>query len=640
MHIHIQTQLCGLAIMATLLYLFLRQKRVGLYTERVFIRTILISMVSLTLDFISVIAITNMEEIPRLLLLIICKSYISSVVVVGYLAYTYIITDLYNEQDYLRHLKYATAVVALQAVVIFCLPISFFNEGYIIYTYGPSVAITYVFALSFVISTFYMMLRYKAQIEAKRRLAVMTWMVFWFLAAVVQFFNNECLLVGFAAALGLLTLYCTLENPENSVDHKFGCFHQHVFVDYMNQCFGRKESKSVMFISFQIDRRDNVTNQGYIEQCMHCLVSWLDKNTKAKVFHSVEQELVVIFPSMTDMTAAFSSMQEIFYFDHFYRDSKKKKYAKENHNLEFPASVFILFPDSCLAKNTEEIMAVRKILLAEYNNVTSSVVCYVNDTTLLDVRKKSAVISEIKDALAEDRVEIYLQPIYSMSEKRFVSAEVLARIRRKDGTIMSPGSFIPIAEKNGLIGKLGERVFQKTCAFLKEHHPDEIGIHYLEVNLSVVQCEQRNLADHFMYIMQEYGIEPFWINLEITETGSFQSKQTLMDNMNRLISQGVSFSLDDFGNGQSNLDYMIDMPVSVMKLDMNMSQAYFSDLKAKVVVQSIIRLAHELDLFVVAEGIETAEQLQEMERLGVDYIQGYYFSRPLSIKSYLDFLQA
>lgn len=297
MHIHIQTQLCGLAIMATLLFLFVRQKRVGLYTEKVFIRTILISMISVTLDLVSVIAIVNMERIPELLLLIICKGYISSVVVVGYLAYTYIITDLYNEQDYLRHLKYATAVVALQALIIFCLPISFFVDGYIVYSYGPSVAITYVFSLSCVVGIFYMMLRYKDRIEVKRRLAVMTWMVFWFLSAVVQFFNNEWLLVGFATALGLLTLYCTLENPENSVDHKYGCFHQHVFVDYMNQCFGRKESKSVMFISFQVDRRDNVTNQGYIEHCMHCLVNWLDKNTKAKVFHSVEQEIVVIFPA-------------------------------------------------------------------------------------------------------------------------------------------------------------------------------------------------------------------------------------------------------------------------------------------------------------------------------------------------------
>ena len=96
--------------------------------------------------------------------------------------------------------------------------------------------------------------------------------------------------------------------------------------------------------------------------------------------------------------------------------------------------------------------------------------------------------------------------------------------------------------------------------------------------------------------------------------------------------------MDDFGNGQSNLDYMIDMPVSIMKLDMNMTQSYFTDLKARFVVHATIQLAHELDLFVVAEGVETKEQLDEMIALGVDYIQGFYFSKPLPAKEYLKFL--
>ena len=209
----------------------------------------------------------------------------------------------------------------------------------------------------------------------------------------------------------------------------------------------------------------------------------------------------------------------------------------------------------------------------------------------------------------------------------------------KELGFVSPEEFIPIAEESGLIVRIGERIFEKTCAFLNTHQLESLGLEYVEVNLSVVQCEQRNLADRYIKLMEKHSVKPWWINLEITETGSVQIKNTLLENMNQLIRYGVTFSLDDFGNGQSNLDYMIDMPVSIMKFDMNMTRAYFENYKAKYVVQSTIKLAHEMEMLVVAEGVETKEQLDEMKSVGVDYIQGYFFSKPLSVHEFLTFVK-
>jgi EAL domain-containing protein (putative c-di-GMP-specific phosphodiesterase class I) len=109
--------------------------------------------------------------------------------------------------------------------------------------------------------------------------------------------------------------------------------------------------------------------------------------------------------------------------------------------------------------------------------------------------------------------------------------------------------------------------------------------------------------------------------------------------MKKLIEYGVSFSLDDFGNGQSNLDYVIDMPVSIMKLDMNMTQNYFKSVKAECVMRAAVGMAHDVSLRVVAEGVETIEQLSEMEKLQIDYIQGYYFSKPLPRMDFVAFIQ-
>ena len=630
---HTQNQICSMAIMIILLYLFLRQKRVGLYTEKVFLRTLLVAMLCVSLDILSLIAIHYRADIPAPFLDLICKSYIMTLIWVSYTALTYVITDLYTEKEYYKKLRQIRPWTILGMIIVYCLPIYYHTGNNEIYTEGPAVLATYLFAISFIIATIYTMARYGSRITPKRRFAVITWMVLWFLTAAVQFLNNQLLLVGLGCGLGMMALYCTLENPENNINHAYGCFHQHVLVRYLQQCYERKLSRSVMFISFISERQQGI-NEDYMDDCLRKLISWAKDNDSVKVFRGVERELAFVFSDMSEMSKAFTQIQEQFYYDQFYN----QKSAKDGNNEEFPVSLFILFPDTLLLNDGNEVMSVRRAIYADNSNITSSFVCYANERLLEQIRNKKQVMSQIIQALEEDRVEVFYQPTYATKDKHFASAEALVRIREKDGTIIPPGQFIPIAEESGLISKLGERVFEKVCAFLKENNPEKLGIKYLEVNLSVIQCEQRNLSEHYLDIMKKYGIDPWYINLEITETGSVSSKNVLLSNMNRLIAEGVSFSLDDFGNGQSNLDYMIDMPVSIMKLDMNMTQSYFTDLKARFVVRATIQLAHELDLFVVAEGVETKEQLDEMIALGVDYIQGFYFSKPLPAKEYLKFL--
>jgi EAL domain-containing protein (putative c-di-GMP-specific phosphodiesterase class I) len=249
------------------------------------------------------------------------------------------------------------------------------------------------------------------------------------------------------------------------------------------------------------------------------------------------------------------------------------------------------------------------------------------------------MIDTINLALKDDRVEVFYQPIYSFAKKRFTSAEALVRIRRTDGSIIPPGLFIPVAEETGLVAKLGERVFEKTCQFIKDNKLHYYGVDYIEVNLSVVQCENKALAKMYIDIMQRYNVSPSFINLEITESASIVRRKTLLDNMKALIDYGVSFSLDDFGNGESNLNYIVDLPIEIVKFDKDMTQAYFENDKAKHVLRAVTEMIHGMELKVVAEGVETREQLKTLEGLGIDYIQGYYFSKPVEASEYLEFLR-
>ena len=254
------------------------------------------------------------------------------------------------------------------------------------------------------------------------------------------------------------------------------------------------------------------------------------------------------------------------------------------------------------------------------------------------MRCEKKVEKMLDEALDEKRVEVFYQPIFCTEKQRFTAAEALVRIRDRDGKIIPPGIFIPVAEKSGKIIELGNEVFKQVCRLIDEDEIEQYGIEYIEVNLSVAQCADVTLADNYIATMQVHRVKPRNINLEITESASLKSKKILLDNMHRLIEYGVNFSLDDFGTGQSNLNYIVDMPVDIVKFDRDMISAYFDNSKAKYVMDAAMHMIHGMGLKIVSEGIETNEQFGKMSELGISYIQGFYFSKPLEKKDFIQYL--
>lgn len=263
----------------------------------------------------------------------------------------------------------------------------------------------------------------------------------------------------------------------------------------------------------------------------------------------------------------------------------------------------------------------------------------ITDKDVDDFHRIEQIRMEITAALAEDRVEVFLQPIYNISQQRFTTAEALMRIRLRDGSLMSPGVFIPVAEESGQIVELGHRILEKTCQFLADGRATAMGLQFIDVNLSIVQCEKTDICDQVGALIQQYGIAPEQISMEITESASIQTKKLILQNMERFLDMGITFVLDDFGKGESNLMYVVDMPFKSLKLDMDMTKAYHRNEKARSVIKAVEGMAHEMGLRLVAEGIETEEELNSMLDCGIDYIQGYYFSKPLPAEEFIDFLR-
>lgn len=629
---NIQVQCCGIAILLLLWIFYLRQRPLGLYSVRLFLITLGMTSFCVTMDILSIVAINHMEQIPGILLAFICKTYIVSLVWVGYFGLLYSCTELAKTRgERMKQNRAYTVTVLSGTVLIYILPIHYYLEGTVVYTYGPGCMATYAFALLFVLLTVFKMLFRGKEMNAKRRRTVLIWMLIWVLAAVVQFVNARLLLVGFASVLGMVILFFELENPDANLDRETGAYNAHALGEYVKQLYGDQKSfSSVMLVLSDTGRLhddDEGTRQDIIFQE---IVGYLEKIRDIKVFKTVERELILIMENGERLEKIFRMLQERF------------EHPWNGRGLDEPVILnpyYVLMTDSSIFRNAEEVFQMLRYFRVEERNPEKHIIM-LDDKRIAGFREKEETEEMIAAAMKEDRIEVFYQPIYSTKEKRFVSAEALVRIREYDGQIVPPGKFVPVAEETGLISGIGEIVFEKTCDFISRNHLKErYGIRYVEVNLSVKQCEKKNLADSFIGTMRRYDVEPSCINLEITESAPIQTRHIFQKNMKKLLDYGVAFSLDDFGSGESNLNYIVEMPVSIVKFDRGMSQAYFADQKAKFVMEAAMRMIHDLKLKIVSEGVETKEQMEIISALGIDYIQGYFFSKPLPAEEFLKFIE-
>lgn len=625
----IQVQCCGLVLMLILLYFYKSQKRIKLHTGRAFINAFCMTFVCITFDILSCIAISRRDFFSDIAVEIIGKTYLVTLVGVMFFALMYIYTDIYTSKTLFRKImiRYGIFITA-SIILIYALPIEFYHDSITgeLYSQGPSAFATYCFALVTVVIVTVRFFKDKSKISRNRHIAVMMWLGVWIVAAVIQFFNPRLLLVGFASAVGMLVLYLKLENPGFNIDRQTGLFNHDAFAQYSSELYDMNKSFSVLAIiitqgSFRTLRSD-VEGEIISEAS-----AYLSAMNDLIMFRNSSNEILLLY---RDKDSAEKGVQTIL-------KRFERGWGKSGGILVTPSWVYV--PDSLVAESTEELLHLIRYVGHDNKEVSENRLSEVTPAIAAKIRLEKDTEKLIMDAIANDRVEVWFQPIFSTEEHRFTSAEALVRIRRENGELVPPGLFIEIAEHNGMILRLGEIVFEKVCRFLRESRICDYGVKYIEVNLSVVQCAYNELAADYIRIMEENKIEPRMINLEITESASMNARKTLLDNMERLMDYGVTFSLDDFGTGQSNLNYIIDMPVEIVKFDKNMTTAYFENGKAKYIMDAAMNMIRGLDLKIVSEGVETAEQFYTMENLGINYIQGYYFSKPLPADEFAEFIK-
>lgn len=271
-------------------------------------------------------------------------------------------------------------------------------------------------------------------------------------------------------------------------------------------------------------------------------------------------------------------------------------------------------------------------------NLPTDRVLYADEVMKADARRAVVEVA-VNRALVKNTFEVFYQPIFDTSTGRIHSCEALVRMKDKDLGYVSPEEFIKIAEQAGMVGKIGEIVLEKVCKFISEKKPKDLGIEFIEVNLSTIQCMDTDLPDRFAEIMKHYGVSTDQINLEITESAVISSESTMDKVLNRLLQMGLSFSLDDFGTGNSNYSYIMKYPFSIIKVDKSFLWNSFRNHDNEVLFNNMIELIHGLRKEAVVEGVETENQRNRLIKAGVRYLQGYFYSKPVPEETFLDYVR-
>jgi EAL domain-containing protein (putative c-di-GMP-specific phosphodiesterase class I) len=479
----------------------------------------------------------------------------------------------------------------------------------------------------------YLYIKYARGFSTEKMLSLIAYFFLMLAGIPIRIITKSSSIFEFSVSLALLLCVYTFQNPSEYSDSLSGAGTKNA----LNFAITNNLTQKKMFTVFgvAIDRLDVIIGGSSLEMISELLsqitsylrhlcpegnIFYMDDGSYLMIFGGVDPDDQVIERTAEQIKKRFK--------EPWVMNEQEMKLFVKTYSIGFPDEV-----DS-LDKFNEVRGIIQKVLLRHNRDVLR-----VSDLNLKHFEHDKRIDSIVKRALDDGLLEVYYQPIYNTKTGRFSSCEALLRLRDPQLGFISPAVFMPIAERNGTVIAIDSFVLSSVCEMLQTSTAVELGLEYAEVNLSVVDCIQTNLASSVLKTLSKFEIRPDQINLEITETVAEDINSAMDENITTLIDRGVAFSMDDFGTGYSNLSRIATLPVEIFKLDKSIVQSAFESETSYMVMLNYVKIIKSLGKKIVAEGVETEEQAKQIIRIGCDYIQGFFYARPMPKNQFLEFLR-
>lgn len=449
-------------------------------------------------------------------------------------------------------------------------------------------------------------------------------------AVFLQYRYPDVLFVNFVMAICQLILYEVAQNSSNILDGNTQLLNRDMMDELLSIEIAEQKNFDLLVLAMDDFKLVNKTYGIDIGDIMlRQVADFLNTvNKRAKVFrYGSDQFAVQIRHKYGNSKDLLEVITERF----------RHPWIYENVSVILSTTtICISYPDD--GENLDGLIEVLDYSIQYAKQYERGAIIHTSDIDLHAMRKEKAIEKALEEALRQDTIEVHYQPIYNTKQNCYTSAEALVRFRDERLGNISPEIFIPLAEKTGNIVKLGNMVFEKVCKMIHDERLSETTIEYVEVNVSVIQCMQSDFVETILSIMEKYDVKPEQINLEITETAEINSISVLKENVERLHEKGISFSLDDYGSGYSTLGYIHQFPFSIIKLDKLMVWDGFENDRGRITLKHTVGMIKDLNLHIVAEGVETEQQQKRLAEMGVDYLQGWYYSKAVPKEEFISLI--
>lgn len=260
--------------------------------------------------------------------------------------------------------------------------------------------------------------------------------------------------------------------------------------------------------------------------------------------------------------------------------------------------------------------------------------CEYDENMRQQILKEQRIINAMELAIENKEFAIYFQPKYSLADESIIGAEALVRWNSRDNGFISPGDFIPVFENNGFVYEVDKFIWEEACRYLRKWMDEGKNVKLVSVNVSRIDLYDPKLVDSLVGLCGRYSIPLDYLELEITESAYTEDPEQIIHVTRELRGAGFVILMDDFGSGYSSLSMLKDIQIDTLKLDMGFLKSSDHSAKGGNILTAMMQMAHSLKMQTVAEGVETREQVEFLKKIGCEYVQGFYFAKPMTAEAF------
>ena len=433
------------------------------------------------------------------------------------------------------------------------------------YQRGPLYNILYVCFFFYILLSVYLLIVHREQLSRFEYISALSVHLVLFIGNIVRILLPNYLIMNAFCILAIIIIYLSFENPDLYMEYRGGSFNTRGFRSTLNEIVGERPFRILAFALRNYNDARGIYGGTQMDKGIGMISHYLARKYPARTVYYLRNGCFAILGNENmDWDRMREGLTERF----------QEPWQASQVQLDLSVS-FVQIGSDAQMDSADRLINDLYIALEKAGSLAGISSGLIDLDSVREIDRQVDIRRWLEKALEQEAVEIYLQPLTAGKDPRPVCAEALARIRNDEGELVLPGKFIPIAEQTGRIILLGEQVFEKTCEFIRDHDLDELGISWINVNLSPIQCMRRDLGERFS-ILEKYGVDAGKIHLEITEE-SMVDLTLLLNQIEILRKRGFFFVLDDYGSGYSNLTRVKRCPFINIKLDMELVWDYFRD---------------------------------------------------------------